>query len=351
MKIALICPTNMLYMPYVNNYEKILKESNADYTIINWDRFHMENIGSILKHRDKKIGHQRNYFDYLKYKKFIIEKLNETRYDKLIIFGLQLTYFLKNYLVNSYKGKYIIDIRDHNKIIKLINIIKLIDNSTFTVISSPGYKLWLPESDKYIINHNTQIDNLEELRTLDIKLDKGKINISCIGAIRDYKVNIEFINSLKNKYNVNLFYHGDGIINDDIKKHLIDNKIENVIFTGMYTQEKEEELYIKSDFINVLRYNDGANNKTALPNRLYNSALYGKQMIALESTYLAEQIKEYKLGIVLDSFENIEEKINQYIKEFNEIEYGKKRVSFFEKVINDNTHFRMKLKEFIEIII
>lgn len=35
MKIALICPSNMLYMPYVKNYEQILIEQNIDYDIIN----------------------------------------------------------------------------------------------------------------------------------------------------------------------------------------------------------------------------------------------------------------------------------------------------------------------------
>ena len=47
-------------MPYVDNYEKVLKENNIDYTIINWDRFQIEDANSEFKYRDKKIGHQKN---------------------------------------------------------------------------------------------------------------------------------------------------------------------------------------------------------------------------------------------------------------------------------------------------
>ena len=145
MKIALICPSNMLYMPYVDNYEAILKANEINYTIVNWDRFSIEKESEFI-YRDKKIGHQRNYFDYYKYYRFVLKILKNNRFDKVIVFGLQMAYFLNKYLIKNYKGNYIIDIRDYNKIIKIFNPAKIIKNSAVTVISSPGYKQWLPES-------------------------------------------------------------------------------------------------------------------------------------------------------------------------------------------------------------
>lgn len=55
MKIALICPSVILYMPYVSNYEVILKNKNIDYDIINWDRFHIEDKDSHLKYSHKNV--------------------------------------------------------------------------------------------------------------------------------------------------------------------------------------------------------------------------------------------------------------------------------------------------------
>lgn len=338
MKIVLICPSNMLYMPYVNNYVTILKENNADYTIINWDRFGIEEK-SKYTYRDDKIGHQRNFFDYYKYYKFIKEILDQIHFDKIIVFGLQLTFFLKKVLQKKFKGNYIIDIRDYNKVIDYFNIKKVINNSAFVVLSSPGYKEWLPDIDKYIINHNTQIQSLNKLQSLEIELNKEKINVAYIGAIRDYQVNIDFIDSLKNNNKINIFFNGEGNINKNIQEYLNDNNIKNVYLTGRYEREEEEELYSNADLINVLRYNDGINNKTALPNRLYNAVIYGKPMIAFAGTYLADIVKDYELGLILNSFKDVENSIENFYNNFDQNRYQCKRIYFLENVMKDNNKF------------
>lgn len=346
-KVALVCPSNMLYMPYVSNYEKILKGKNVDYDIINWDRFNIEDEDNSLKYRDSKIGHQRNFLDYYEFKKFIIKSINSIKYDKVIVFGIQLTFFLKDILLKKYKSNYIIDIRDYNKIIRVFNIKKLINNSAFTVISSSGYKVWLPNNYKFIVNHNTQISCLDELKEINSVFAAEKINIAYIGSIRDLTINIDFINSLKNNQNINLFYDGEGTINKDIADYLKANNILNVFLTGRYKKENEENLYKKSDIINVLIPNNHINSKTLLPNRLYNAVLQGKPIIAFEGTYLTEQVNNHNLGMVIKSFDRVEEKINNYLNNFDVERYKVGRVSFFEEVIRDNESFRTSIEKFI----
>lgn len=347
MKIALICPSNMLYMPYVDNYTKIFDETDVDYCVINWDRFKIEK-NSEFTYRDSKIGHQRSFLDYFKYSRFVLNILKKNNYNKVVVFGIQLVFFLKSHLIKEYSNKYIIDIRDHNRIIKYFNIEKTIEYSNFTVLSSPGYKEWLPKSNKYIINHNTKIESLDEL--IEVKpfdLSSGnKISVGCIGALRDYKINIDFIESLRNSEIVQLNYHGEGDINEDISRYLFEHYIKNVKLTGRYDKKEEPELYIKNNIINVLRYNDGINNKTALPNRLYNAAIYGKPMLAFEGTYLAEIVNKYNLGIVVESFDNIEREIMEYINDFKLEFYENGRTLFFEGVIKENIEFRDRLQKF-----
>ncbi len=348
MKIVLICPSNMLYMPYVDNYVTILKENNADYTIINWDRFGIEEKTEFT-YRDRKVGHQRSFFDYCRYKQFIVKHLKEVKYEKIIVFGIQLTFFLKNILLKNFKRNYIIDIRDYNKIINYFNINMLIDNSSFTVLSSEGYKEWLPNSNKYIINHNTQIKFLDDIGCSEINFNKDKINIAYIGAIRDYQVNVDLINSLRNNNWIDIYFHGEGNINEDIQKYIDSNSIKNVYLTGRYIREDEEKLYTASDLINVLRYNDGVNNKTALPNRLYNAVIYGKPMLAYHGTYLADIIQKYNLGLVLSSFDNITEILKDYFINFNQEKYYESRHEFLNYVITQNRLFNEKLESFIKI--
>src|SRR5699024_27060 len=111
-------PSNKLYMPYLENYTKVLDQNNKKYDIVMWDRFQLQEQEKYV-YRDKKTGHQRKVYDYLKYTRFVKKILKEDKYDQVIIFGLQLYFFLYKYLNKYYKNNYILDIRDYNKSIKL----------------------------------------------------------------------------------------------------------------------------------------------------------------------------------------------------------------------------------------
>lgn len=348
MKIALICPSNMLFMPYVGNYEEIIKEIQIDYDIIYWDRFGIESNSEFV-YQDFKVGHKRNIIDYYKYSKFVSKILKKYDYDKVIVFGLQLIFFLQGILTKKYRNNYIIDIRDYHKIINYLNIKKIILKSTCTVLSSPGFTEWLPKSDKYIVNHNTKIKNIAELTEPRLpNFNNKKISIGCIGALRDYKINVDFIQSLKNNVMFQLNYHGEGDINKNLILFIKENNIQNVNCTGRYDKNEEKDLYLSNDFINILWYNDGINNKLALPNRLYNSVIYGKPIITFDDgTFLSEIIRKYHLGLVISSFNNVEQDINNYLSNFDIDIYNSGRKQFINNVINDNKIFKKSLIEFI----
>lgn len=338
MKVALICPSNLLYMPYVDTYMNNLKEHNVKHIIINWDRFGYEKKNKYV-YRDKKTGHKRSFFDYYKFSRFIKKILREEKTDKIVIFGLPLLFFFNRFLVTNYKGEYIIDIRDYNKILKIFNPAKVISKSAFTTISSPAYKEWLPISNKYIVNHNTKINNIHDLYPTKIKTSNDEIVISYIGSLAYLDENIDLINSLKNNKDFSLLFHGEGIVNESLNNYIKSNNIRNAQVYGRYNRDSEKNLYLESDIINMMLYNKNINNKTCLSNRLYNSFLYGKPLIAFSGTFLAEIIDKYKLGLVINSFNNIEKNIINYLLNFDVKEYEKCRIEFCEKVIKDNKYF------------
>lgn len=346
-KVALLCPSNTLYMPYIDYYKEIFKRDKIDYEIIMWDRFNTESNSNKNIYKDSKVGHQRSYIDYLKYRKFLLKRIKNYEFDKLVVFGIQLGYFLRDFLIKEYKNRYILDIRDYNKIVKLFNIRKLINNSAFTVISSLEYKNWMPDTNKYIMSHNSQVNGLDSLKEVK-EINKEKLNISYIGSIRDYDINISLIRSLKCNNNYDLYFHGQGSINEKIYAYLEKYNIENTFLSGRYNREKEDDLYEKSDFINVLIPNTDINSRTLLPNRLYRAAIWGKPILALDGTYLAGQVKKYKLGLVLKNFDGVEDIIEKFINDFRIEEYQKGRISFLKEVVQDNKYFKEKVIEFIK---
>lgn len=347
MKIMLVCPSNLLYTPYVSNYIEILKENDIEYKVINWDRFKIEEE-SDLTFRDKKVGHQRNFFDYYRYKKFIIKKLRQNPSDRIIVFGLQITFFINKYLQRNYKNNYIIDIRDYNKVLKIFNPIKAINQSYFVTISSPAYKKWLPKIDKYVVNHNVNKIKLDSVK-LASKIDiEDKNIISYIGSITNLKENIDLINIFKNKKNFILEFHGgDTKVNDTLNKFIKSNNINNVEVYGRYFKKEEKQLYDKSTFTNMILYNKNINDMTCIANRIYHSALYGKPMLAVKGTYISEIIEKYNLGLVVTSIDKLYGEILKYIDSFNVDFYNESRIKFLKEVINDNNNFYSKLINFI----
>jgi hypothetical protein len=120
-KILLICPSNRLFMPYLDNYTSILDGEGINYDLAIWDRIGREEKADFVFF-DKTNSYRKSFFSYLKYSYFIRKILNKHNYDIIIVFGLQLTFFLKNILLRRDKYKYVIDIRDYNKILKVTNL-------------------------------------------------------------------------------------------------------------------------------------------------------------------------------------------------------------------------------------
>jgi hypothetical protein len=333
-------------MPYLNNYEKLLIDNQCTYTLLHWDRFNIDDSNNEFRYIDGKIGHKRNMIDYYRFSKFIKRILSKNEFDKIIVFGIPILLFIGGVLTKRYRGNYIIDVRDYHKIVKVCNLKNIIKDSAYTVISSPDYKKWLPDNDKYLVNHNLNIDNYNDCLDESIK-NRLKLNISFIGATRDYEINIDLISSLSESKCIDVYYHGEGDINPLIDEYIKKKNVKNAFLTGRYSKKDEGILYHKSDLINVLRLNDSINNETALPNRLYNAEYYCKPMLAYEGTYLSEIINKYNLGLVINTFENLEMVIKNYFDNFEYDKYISGRAEFLNMAINDNKKFILAIKSFL----
>ena len=76
MKVLLVCPSNTLFMPYLENYTTIFSDNNISYDTLLWNRFGYEERAQ-YQFTDKKKGHRRNLFDYINYALilFLLHKL------------------------------------------------------------------------------------------------------------------------------------------------------------------------------------------------------------------------------------------------------------------------------------
>jgi hypothetical protein len=352
MKIGLLLPTNIHYAPYVQIYIKILNKYHIEYDIINWDREGLDEDSNFqFKYQiDINSNKIKRLFGYILFVQFIKKTLRENNYSKLIVFTSQLGIFLLNFLKKNYYNLFIFDYRDLS-----INLYfkyyfkKLLSISFLNVISSPGYKLYLPPEYNYLLSHNFDINIMQSKIKSNIRfIVKDFIVISTIGFIRDYDQSIEIIKLLANNDKYKLMFVGKGPASKRIYDFVITNNISNVEIIGSYKKEEEINYYKQATFINIYR-SHSLNNDTGMTNRFYNAVIYGKPMIVPGNTTQSDYVKKYKLGISVNNINEIENDIISYIDNFDDKEYKKNRLALIEEFINDYTKFEKMVISAINI--
>lgn len=359
MKIGIIGPANLRELPYLKLYDQILIDKKIEFDIINWNKYgeeedYISKKYTYQKSIDNNTGILNKGIEYLKFQRYAYNLIKKNKYDKLIILCPQTILFIYYYIINKYKNKYILDIRDYSYVNKFKLFYKLIVNNSYcTIISSKGYLEWLPKSTKYKIVHNINSELIPSKKQAQYNRSyqmKDIITIGTIGSIRDYEGNKYVIEQVHNSKKLEKKFFGKGIDEEQLRQYCEKNKINKCYFYGRYSPDEEQELYKKVDFINV--YTEDLNNKgaiTLLPNRLYNACINYKPLIARENTFLGEIVKKYNLGITVDlNRDNLEKEIECYVKNICMETYERNVESFINNVIKENEQVKKVIKQFIQ---
>jgi len=300
-KIAIIAPSSLANMPFLTYYEKILNEVGAPYDLFYWDRFHDE------KRRGKSqcfscnspssgLGSIRGYFEY---RCFLLNHLKANEYTFFIVLTMQMGILIKQYL----KGKkYLLDIRDYshenNPVYKILAK-RIVKDSVVVAISSDGFRQWLPNDREYILSHNTSLPTSHN-GDVSPKFKCDKVIISYIGAVGYYDANILIIKAVARCPQIELRFIGSGTCENELQAYCLKEEISNVKFSGRYLPAQKKVFYEETDFVLACYGKKTLVERTSIPNKLYESCTLGRPIIVNSGTFLAETVKEYGLGIVVD---------------------------------------------------
>lgn len=352
MSILLILGAMPENSPYVNYYTNILDRMGVSYDICAWNRYQNNYIARnnlyvfTAKGRN---GSIKKIFDYFKYRKYILKHVKDHEYNRIVVFTITTAFFLHRLLTINYKRKYIFDIRDYSSLMRFRHVKKVLKRilsmSYANVISSPGFKQWLPSEFKYTISHNVAADTL----CTDVKKisSSERIKILTIGALRDSKSNIELIKSLGNNSRFLMQFTGRGSATPVIHEYANSHKLNNVIVTGQYSKADEDSIVNKFDMINILLPHNMVSDYL-MSNRFYLSVIHGKPMIVNNSCTQAFFVKKYNLGVIIDEKDDIAKKINDYWEYFDLHKYNKGRADFLNVVKNDEIKFEAMIENFIK---
>lgn len=357
MTIGIIFILDLEYAPYIKKYINEIKKNGKDFEILYWNRLngkYNEDWKTIPYNKagnlnDSKIQKLKGF---LGFRKFLINKLSEKKYDKLIILTTLTGLLISDYLIKNYKNKYIFDIRDYSfEHIKLFKYIenKLIENSYFTSISSEGFKNFLPNSNKYVISHNILDEEVHEAlqQNKKEKNDLNKINLTFIGAVRHFEIDKLVINTFSNDKIFNLYFHGYGASYDKLKKYTEKN-FRNVELTGKYNRKEKPKLLENTNIINSYYSENEIMNQYALPNKYYDAIIYRIPLWANPKVYVGQRAISKGIGLNVPLDENTRD---QMLKEYSKIDWNKfyeDCAKELENILTEDQIFWRKLAGFLE---
>lgn len=347
MRVLFIAADNVYLTPYLKYYEDIISKLDIEYDVLYWDKNSNEIIDDIKYIRFCIEGNSKfkKLIGYYKFKNKIISMCKFNKYDVIIPLHPIVSFIICKLLLNRYNGKYIYDVRDYSyekyalyrKCEK-----KLAENSLINVISSEGFKNFLPNA-KYHIVHN--ITNMECDVYKQVENSKEQvINVSYIGLIRFMDKNKEIIEFFKNDNRFHLNFIGTNA--EQLKEFCDEVGAKNVTLIGTFDSKDTLKYYKKSDLIMNLYGNNTPLLDYALSNKLYYSALLYKPILVCPKTYMEKMVKTYSLGFTLEMEKRSElDKLYEYITKLERKHFINDCDYFIENVLRENEETRKYIEE------
>lgn len=354
-RICIIGLNNLYLMPYI---EKYTQNIDCIFDIVYWNRhsikenYNANNIYEFDYKMDDNSSKYHKLVGYLKFRRFAKKIISNNKYDGVVLLQTVAGILLLRTLERKFSFKYFLDIRDYTMELNPLFLIlekKLIKFSKYSVISSEGYKDFLPQSD-YVISHNiTYIDSGIILNFKNRKKSNDKIIISNIGLIRFHDQNIKLINTFKNDDRFQLRFIGKN--SNELSNFVKMNNINNVVLLDRFSPEKTIDFYYETDIINNVYGNDSPSLDYALSNKLYYACQLGIPILVSPNTFMERVSKDFEFGISFD-FKNPNNK-DDLFDYYNTIEWDKLYSGcdrFLKKVKLEDSEFIAAIKRFIKEI-
>lgn len=353
-RVALIVPAEPEKAPYLHYYVNLLAKNNIDYDLIAWNRSGNyrgkdPHVIMFMQRSLEGINVLRRFVAYNDFCHFVKERLQVVDYDLVIVHTIFPAVLLRKILSGKYRRKFVLDIRDRGAFYSCLRpfLKRLLKHSAFNVISSPGFKSWLPNVHFYL-SHNIGLVSIANLEKINVDLfNKGVIRILSIGQIRFYDANKYMIDELSNDTRYYLHYAGIGPDAERLKNYCGAKKIDNVFFSGRYQKHAEPSILSDCDFVNII-FPKRKGTLSAMPNRFYGAVIHRKPVLVTEGSVQAEYVKKYGLGIVVNEKESLKTQIENYIANFDATLFENGCMSFLEEIQNDITNFERKLQDLLE---
>lgn len=344
MRALLALSDNIYLTPYLNFYTELLEKAGYQFTVFYWDKNQNEEPKSAtyIRFRYEAKGKTKKILGYLKYRKNLLNVINNGTFDLIIPLHSVVYICLYRLLLNKYRSRFVFDIRDYSyERFFLFRKIErdLANGSQINIISSKGYVNFLPKAEYHVVHNIPRVDCSKYIQTEN---RKGKLNLSFIGLIRFMDQNKKIISFFQGDDRFNLSFIGTNA--EQLREYCDQIGAKNVTLIGTFDSSKTLDYYNNADAILNLYGNHTPLLDYALSNKLYFSASTYKPILVCEDTYMEKIAKEYKIGFTLRMIDPKEkDALYSYLVNLDRTDFIRNCDKFMEMAVQEDRATRNEL--------
>ncbi len=344
---------NLYLCPYIQKYLGLL---DYDYDVLYWNRDGIEertkarNVHRFdfrLRLGDSQFRKLQGYWAFRKYASRV---LTETSYDGIILLQSLAGVLLGQVLERKYFKRYILDVRDYtleqNRLFYQAER-KVVNASAMTVISSEGYRTFLPPHE-YVMAHNSQpIDDqlVGKIRSRDT--EREKLVVASIGYQAYQEQHKKLLRILGNDQRFELQFIGKE--SERLVTFCKENDIRNVRIVGQFQPEDVVSFYEGVDIVNNWYGNNTPTLDYALSNKLYFAAQLHIPILVSKSTYMERVAVGGGFGYSMDvEGEDSPDLLYNYYQNIDWTAFANSCDFFMERVLHEDQESARRLRGFFE---
>lgn len=361
MRILVIGPGKMKYMPYAHFYLDNLDWVSHEIHVAYWNRDEKEEDLSTFKglHLHEFCKFMVNdaplkikFRLFYAYRKFCLKLMNQYEFDFIIVLHSIPAVVLYDKLTRNFKGRFIFDYRDSTYEPRLkafkTAVGNLIRCSAVTFTSSDGFREYFPDECqcKVLTAHNLLEESLMQRNYK--KTESDKIRVAFWGFIRHVEMNKYIQDRIGNDDRFELHYYGreqkDAKI---LKEYARLNNYKNVIFHGEYIPSDRYNFAKKTDVIHNI-YLD-SNMLRAMGNKYYDGVIFRIPQVCFPDSQMSLMCKSAVVGISLDPRDkDFCDKLYSYYTGLNKELFDQCCDKELERVMSEYNAGRQKLLEIFQ---
>lgn len=352
-KVGVVFFHNLRYAPFIKYYTDILDSmDDVDYEVVYYNRDRSLNepkngkyipipwIGKGTNAASK----MEKAFNFAFWKVYANRLIRKKQYDFVIVIMTTAAVLLEKTLVHQYEGKFIFDIRDYTQehIKWFFEAEKqLVSSARLNVISSPGFKKFLPKGN-YEICHNFARENEVKVPQKYVRKTKLPIQISYIGSISYENQCIELMKLVDRDERFTFMFYGNENTSHRVSSEVRKLGNPRIQMMGPFLPKEKEEIYRKSALVFNCYGNEQPLVLYAISNKHYDGALYRVPVLNSPKTIMAELAGKNGYALDLGNIDNLDGLYDWYMK-LDEQAYDKFADNVIQKALTENQKTKEKI--------